>query len=365
MLSDMRFFGGIEETGDGEAAWNQIKERFTNQFALVVADLHTPKLDGLGLIRRCHNSVFFRDIPFLATTSEPKPELLAAISEYGVRDCVVKPFSMKVLQDRVVKILRRVRDPGEKAYKEITRLNEEGDFERAFKKFGSLGAEDVSNPKWLNLKGETLMGIGKFAEAREHIEKALMACEIYLMALTNFAKLHEKMGNLREAVDALEKADTISPLIVERKVKLGDMLMEVGRPDEGKAMLQKAVALAPDDTEMLVKIGDILAGRGYTEESEELYRKVITEKAVNVEAYNKIAMSLRQQRKYKEAEDCYRAALKHYPDNAVVYHNMGVLYLVWEEKRKEACKYFTKALQLNPELTRSRDMIEQHCGKKK
>jgi tetratricopeptide (TPR) repeat protein len=64
------------------------------------------------------------------------------------------------------------------------------------------------------------------------------------------------------------------------------------------------------------------------------------------------AMSLFKEKKYKECIDAFSSVLETEPDNADVYNNMGVAYSCLGDFG-HAETYYTKAIELNPELAQA------------
>lgn len=362
MLHDIGYFKDIDVAADGEAAWESIAKKRVGQYDMVITDLFMPKLDGIGLITRCLKTPFARDIPFLAITGQTKPEIFAVLGEVGVRDCLVKPFSHKLLEDRVTILLQRLRDPVEKSFSEISNLIQDGSFEEAYSGLERLSAQESEKPRWLNLKGEILLGMGKLDDARECIEKALTSCDCYLTALCNQAKLEEKAGNIEKAIDSLEKADALSPLMVSRKITLGDLLFQVNREKDAEEILCKAASIT-QDCETKFQIAEKLSEKGFDKNADKIIKRLLTFRATNIETYNKIGIKLRKEKKYKDAEKAYFAALTYFPANAAIYYNLGVLSL-YESKNEKACECFKKALGINPDFLDAQDMLDYYCSGK-
>lgn len=356
MLHDLGYFDTIDTADDGEAGWNKIKKARTNQFDVVVTDIYMPKLDGIGLINRCHKSPFARDIPFMVITGETNPDILAVLGEMGVRDCLVKPFSFQLFQDRINSVLQKMKDPVEKSFTELTRLIEDGNYHEASSRLEQLNKVEATKPRWLNLKGEIYLGLGSLDLARDCIETALTFCDSYLTALCNHAKLEEKAGNLTAAVESLEKADALSPLMVDRKIALSDLLFQINREEDAKTMLCKAASITKD-VETRLQISEILCEKGYDKEADNIIKRVLSLKYTNIETCNKIGISLRKQCKFREAEKSYMTTLNYLPDNAAIYYNLGVLYL-YEERNSEASDCFMRALSHDPSFEEAQEMLD-------
>ena len=359
MLHDLGCSKVVDLAEDGEQAWSKISKGQGSRYDIVITDLYMPRLDGIGLISRCRASDFARNVPFVVITGETNPEVFAALSEMGAQECLVKPFSYDQFKNRISALLRRLRDPAEKSFTEVSDLIAEGDYGNALARIEQLDEIELAKPKWLNLKGEIYLGMGFLSHARECIEQSLKSCECYLSALSNQAKLEEKAGNLAAAASALEKADALSPRMVGRKIDLGDLYFQLDRNEEGKEMLCKAGAMAQDvDTKL--QVSEILTENGYEKEADKIINRLLSFKYTGIENYNKIGISLRKQGKFKEAEQSYMAALNYHSDNASIYFNMGVLHL-YEAKIERAAECFAKALKINPEFSKARAMLDCFC----
>lgn len=357
MLYQMGSFQVIEEANDGEEAWERLR---TQSFDLVISDVNMPRLGGIGLLRRCRAENDLRDLPFLMISGDALPEIVASAGEWGAYDYVVKPFSFNVLKKRVEGILERWRSPEEALYREAEGLKEDGYADEALEVVEQFeGSAATLKSKWLNLKGECLSEVGRHDEALQYIEKAIQSCDYYLAAYKSYANLQMKLGNNEKAVEALEKADNLSPLDAERKITLGKMLMQGGRQDEGKKYLEKVLKMPSQEDKGAnrMKVAEVYMENGHFAEAEELYVKALKENPEGIEALNRLGIALRRQGKFQEAENYYVLALKTFPNNAAIYYNLGVLYVNKQNKAK-AGAYFMKCLELDPDFKEAERMLQ-------
>lgn len=89
--------------GDGEEAWQLIQERKPD---LVITDCQMPRLDGLGLAKRIHDTEETNDIPVLMLTGKgfeiPRTDKWR---EYGIVQVLPKPFSPRELIAKAQQVL--------------------------------------------------------------------------------------------------------------------------------------------------------------------------------------------------------------------------------------------------------------------
>lgn len=89
---------------DGQDGFNQAHLKLPN---LIVLDVMTPIMDGLEVCRRLRAMPETRDIPIIMLTAKGEESDQLVGFSVGADDYVVKPFSVKVLLERIKTILRR------------------------------------------------------------------------------------------------------------------------------------------------------------------------------------------------------------------------------------------------------------------
>jgi signal transduction histidine kinase/CheY-like chemotaxis protein len=90
---------------DGGKAIEMLSRR---RYDLLLLDLHMPVLDGfevVRLVRDPRSAVLRKDTPILALTADAFEETLARVKSAGLDDCMVKPFRMAELADRILRLV--------------------------------------------------------------------------------------------------------------------------------------------------------------------------------------------------------------------------------------------------------------------
>ena len=104
-LNSMNLFSDIDETTNVETAWAYIQ---SNPYDLVVCDLTLSDMSGLELIKRCRTSEGTRFTPFLMMGDESDAHGMAsALGEWEANDYIVKPFTLGILESRILRVLER------------------------------------------------------------------------------------------------------------------------------------------------------------------------------------------------------------------------------------------------------------------
>jgi two-component system phosphate regulon response regulator PhoB len=91
-------------SSDGQDALNQARLKLPD---LVVLDLMIPVVDGLEVCKRLRAAAETRDTPILMLTAKGEETDQVVGFSVGADDYVVKPFSVKILMERIKSLLRR------------------------------------------------------------------------------------------------------------------------------------------------------------------------------------------------------------------------------------------------------------------
>ncbi|MBX2811636.1 MAG: response regulator [Myxococcales bacterium] len=91
-------YHNVEEAENGEVALELIKE---NRYDLIISDWNMPVKTGIELLRDVRSNPALKDIPFLMVTAEAEKENVLEAMEAGVNNYILKPFTAKILEDKM------------------------------------------------------------------------------------------------------------------------------------------------------------------------------------------------------------------------------------------------------------------------
>lgn len=97
---------------DGMEAWDLLKSPIINletgkeeKFDIIITDWNMPNMDGLELVKLIRKDSEYKDTPIIMVTTEGgKKEVILALKA-GVNNYIVKPFTPKILQEKLKAIL--------------------------------------------------------------------------------------------------------------------------------------------------------------------------------------------------------------------------------------------------------------------
>ena len=93
-------FTEILEAANGEEAL----ERFDASVGFVITDWKMPRMSGIDFARALRARHDGRDVPILMVTPSAKEDITTAM-QAGVNTCIVKPFTLQMLKDRIEQML--------------------------------------------------------------------------------------------------------------------------------------------------------------------------------------------------------------------------------------------------------------------
>ncbi|MCC6219884.1 MAG: response regulator [Deltaproteobacteria bacterium] len=105
MLRNMGFRRVVEAV-DGKDALDALAQiESTDQLVLIIADWNMPKMNGFDLLVAVRSKESYKTVPFLMITAQNDREKIVSAIEAGVTDYIVKPFSAKVLEEKINRAL--------------------------------------------------------------------------------------------------------------------------------------------------------------------------------------------------------------------------------------------------------------------
>lgn len=99
-------YNSVEEAEDGNAALAKLKRE---SFDFVITDWNMPGMDGLQLLQAIRADAGLAPLPVLMVTAEAKRENIIAAAQAGASGYIVKPFTAATLDEKIGKILEKLR----------------------------------------------------------------------------------------------------------------------------------------------------------------------------------------------------------------------------------------------------------------
>ncbi|WP_300127769.1 tetratricopeptide repeat protein, partial [Desulfovibrio sp.] len=302
----------------------------------------------------------FPELKVLMLAGESARQHVAQMQESGVDGSILRPVDGPGLLERLALTLRP-QNEAERSLEWARSLLAQGENLRALQ-VCMQALEQKNNPAAvLLLMGDIFKAMEEFDKAADAYAKAAGASPMFLEPLRRLAVLHAEKGDAARELECLEKLDGLSPLDVERKLRMGELSLRLNQTDKARKVLGDAVRLssrqAKEGTASVAsRVADLYAESDPETAAAYLRRALDSRKEFwgqeDLAAFNRLGLLLRRAGRWRDAVEEYRKALAIAPNDGGLQYNLGMAWLDGKENEqaRAAC---LKALALNPELPRS------------
>jgi len=99
-------YTNADEAEDGAAALAKLKG---GAFDFVVSDINMPNMNGFELLTQIKADAAIKHLPVLMVTAEAKKEDIVTAAQAGAAGYIVKPFTKATLEEKVNKIIEKMK----------------------------------------------------------------------------------------------------------------------------------------------------------------------------------------------------------------------------------------------------------------
>jgi len=103
LLRDLGF-NNTQEADDGVTALPMLQ---AGSFDLLITDWNMPGMQGIDLLKAVRSDDKLRELPVLMVTAESKRGQIVEAAQAGVNGYVVKPFTVRTLEEKINRIFER------------------------------------------------------------------------------------------------------------------------------------------------------------------------------------------------------------------------------------------------------------------
>ncbi|PFH29436.1 tetratricopeptide repeat protein [Burkholderia sp. JKS000303] len=223
----------------------------------------------------------------------------------------------------------------------------DGDLDAALANFEAALQLDPHHVATLVRRGNTMIGVRRYAAALADYDRALDASPLLFDALCNRGAALRALGRLQDALDTYERALTVDPRSFESLYNLGNVLRDLQRPADALLNYERALALAPNHPDILSVKGRTLVELGRPKEALASFNEAIAAQPDSVEALYNSAVALERLGRAEEAMQRCDRVLTLDPRHAKAHATRGnaLLHL---KRYEDALADYTRALDIEP-----------------
>lgn len=176
-----------------------------------------------------------------------------------------------------------------------------------------------------NNLGFELLGQRRYAEAQQHLERAIQLRPGYADAYNNLGGVMMGQHRYPEALAVFDRAIEGDPNLMCAHYNSGNVLILLGRLDEAKARLEKALSLDPGYFLAHRSLGELYLRQRLWVPGQQAYERALAGAPADVISLLGLATSLDGQRQYGRACEAYRRVLAVDDRNAIALYNLSCI----------------------------------------
>lgn len=302
----------------------------------------------------------YPELKVLMLARESERQRIVLLHESGVDGCIIKPVDADALLERVA-LTVRPQGQTERSLDWARSLLGQGENLRALQVCMQALEQKSNAAAVLLLMGDIFKAMEEYDKAADAYAKAAGVSSMFLDPLRKLAALHAEKGDAARELECLERMDAISPLDLERKLRIGELNLRLNQTDRARKVFGEAVKLsnrkAREGTAGVASRVAELYAESDPETAAGFLRRALDARREfwgpeDLAAFNRLGMLLRRAGRWRDATEEYQKALTIAPNDEGLYYNLGMAWLEGREAEaaRGAC---LKALALNPDLPRA------------
>lgn len=309
------------------------------------------------------------EIKIIIVTQEVDQHTLALLVEQGTHNVITKPISPVSLTEKLAFTIAPQGKLGkliEQGKKMIVRR----DWGAALMTADEILAEKQGSAVGFMIKGDAYLGLNMVDKAADMYKRAVRSAELYLAPLKRLAEMYDQLGDHNNQLNYLHRLHEISPLNIQRVMRIGELEMVVGNFQEAEVMFERAMnQTRREAAELMSSVSAHIASAcadydpdlaaKYSKKSLDLRGEAFSRK--DIATVNILGISLRKQGKWKEAIREYNRVLTVLPDHAGLLYNVALAFSEGGHAAK-ALEIMRRALEHDPSLPNSGKNVAYNIG---
>ncbi|MBD5642084.1 MAG: tetratricopeptide repeat protein [Desulfovibrio sp.] len=311
----------------------------------------------------------FPELKILMLAQETDKNHLVLLHESGVDGFLIKPLDTSGLLEKIALAIKP-QDQVDRTLDWARSLLSQGEPMRALQIANQALDQQVNSSAVLLLMGDIFRAMKDYDKAADAYTRASATSALYLEPMRKLADLYAEKGELNKQIEFLEKMDEVSPLNLDRKIQIGEILLKLKRPDKARKMFDAAMKLSHRQARENVscvayRVADLYTDTDPAMAASFLQRGLETRKEFwsheDLATFNRLGLLLRRAGKWQEAVAEYQKALTVAPNDDGLHYNLAMAYL--EGKDVEHARAMAlKALAINPDLPRRSSRIASNLA---
>ncbi len=306
----------------------------------------------------------FPELKIMMLVREADRSRFVLLHESGVDACIVRPLDGDTLLEKMALTIRP-NEQVERSLEWARTLLEKGEYLQALQNCTQALEKQSGSASILIMMGDIFKAMKEYEKSADAYRKACGSSGLYLEPLNKLAELYAERGDTAKQIEYLEKMDELSPLNLDRKIRIGELSLKLHQPDKAKKAFDQAMKLtkrqAGENVSCVAyRVADLymeadpLMAASFLQRGLDARREFWSQE--DIATFNRLGLILRRSGKWREAADEYLKAITVSPNDENLHYNLAMAYL--EGKELEQARASTlKAMALNPDLPKKSSRI--------
>ncbi len=234
---------------------------------ILLLDYNMPVMSGSEVLSHVRMDRKLRELPVIMITAEAIQDYVAEIGESEVDAYILKPLTVKVLQDRVAQVVKKANNPPPmvRHLKMARECEDRGDLDGAIREAQQAVRENPKSTRPIRELGYFHLKKGQLDPAEKYLLEAAKHNNLDVAAFHYLGELYLKRDEIDKAARYLEKAMKISPRQLGRGVTFGKALVMRGLIDKASRVFDKVLELPAATPELKEEVADFCLEHGARE----------------------------------------------------------------------------------------------------
>ena len=342
---------------NGEEAWQILKKKPVD---LAILDYNMPLMTGAGLLSRIREDKDLRDLPVVMVTAYAHKEFVAEAAESEIDAYVLKPVTVKVLGDRVLRVIEKANKPPPMVHhlQRARKFEDDGDIDAAIDETRLALDANPKSSRPLRELGYYYFKKNELKEAEKWLLKAAQMNKLDVFAFHYLGELYLKRDEMEEASQYFDKAMTISPRHVARGIRFGKILLQRQKTEKAVQVFEKAIKLSENDFELREEIANFCIEEGAKGYAAKLLESILRADPKRKDLFIKLGVALEEIGKYSKALSYLTKAEKEDRDNLDVKVHLAKVHLVLGRPIR-AEKALKEILKTDPKNKKAMELLNE------
>lgn len=270
MLKILNFGSSYSIFYDGRKALKELKDK---HFDLAIIDWNMPAMKGIELLDHIRTDKKFRDMPVIMITAESNKEIVAEAAESDIDAYILKPLTVKSLEDKVTSVIESHNNPPEflTLLKEARETAENGDLDKAIEIAKKAVTSEPKSSRPIRILGSLFFQKNDLVNAEKCFLRAVKMNRLDVFAFHHLGEIYLKKNDIENAGKFFERAMKISPRHYKRAFNFAKILLSNGNIGKAKTLFNKVFELCEDPDKQKEEVAFLYLQNNYHDEALHLF----------------------------------------------------------------------------------------------